>query len=220
MAEGTNWRTASHTLKVPSAFTSKSWRGSATEVVTATCAARCRTTSGLAVLKVSATRLKSRMWPVTRWKSPVSRSHSRFFAAPGRERLSNTTTGCLCCMRHRATLEPMKPAPPVINHFMGVSPLRGFAAFGLRARRRGAVSHVLQRRRDRASQNSEAVGGLDPTLCRLPETAAFAGLEKQTLDCTRDVGRVVGEDQLAAICKVQPLSTDAGGHDRSPERCG
>ena len=44
-ASGLWRRTASSMLKVPSALTAKSVRGSVTEVVTATCAARCNTAS-------------------------------------------------------------------------------------------------------------------------------------------------------------------------------
>src|SRR5690242_3763872 len=102
-------------LSVPRALTSKSVSGSTSEVVTATCAARCRTASWSRTWGGSAAAfLTSSLTNVSRLGSRVS-SHFRLRSVPGRLRLSRIVTCQPCLMRWWAALMPRKPAPPLIR---------------------------------------------------------------------------------------------------------
>ena len=118
------WRMASRTLKVPSALISKSSRGAVTEVVTATCAARCSILIGIAMF-AEQRRPDRRPCPdvqLDEFQGALRRSHSRFLWTPSRDRLSTTTTWCPRRKYRLAALEPMNPAPPVMIVFMNFAP--------------------------------------------------------------------------------------------------
>src|SRR5579872_2503683 len=108
-------RTASRTLTVPPALTSKSATGSTSEVVTATCAARCSTASAARTwgARASAFLTSSFMKVVDPgWRFV---NHARLRSVPARDRLSSTVTFQPLRTRWSAALTPRKPAPPVMS---------------------------------------------------------------------------------------------------------
>src|SRR6202521_6104085 len=116
-------RTASNTLRVPAAFTSKSVIGSSSEVVTATCPARCRIASWFFTCCGRAKAfLTSSLTKVVRAGYFVI-NHLRLRSVPGRLRLSSTVTCHPSAMSSTAALTPRKPAPPVMRTRRSAAPV-------------------------------------------------------------------------------------------------
>src|SRR5258708_6673179 len=114
-AWGWGRRTASSTLRVPAAFTSKSVIGSSSEVVTATWPARCRIASWfLTCCGRAKAFLTSSLTKVVRAGCFVI-NHLRFRSVPGRLRLSSSVTCHPSAISRTAALTPRKPAPPVMR---------------------------------------------------------------------------------------------------------
>ena len=105
---------------MPRALISKSARGSATLVVTATCAGQVEDGVGVGVagehvvhrLGVADVGLDEV------GRRPCSRSQARLASAPRRLRLSTTTTRSPAAWNRAAAWQPMNPAPPVMTHFL------------------------------------------------------------------------------------------------------
>ena len=115
---------ASSTLSVPRALTSKSWTGSTRLVVTATWAAKWNTVRRpghrLGARRRRRARRRSRS---RRGRRGVSRSHAQVLLDAGaREVVEQHARGWPAASSRWARLVPMKPAPPVIRTV--VSPLR------------------------------------------------------------------------------------------------
>ena len=106
-------RTASRTLKVPRALISKSARGSATLVVTATWPARWSTASASAWRgqQVVHRRGVADVGPDEVGRRPASRSQARLASAPRRLRLSTTTTRCPGRVEPRRGVAADEPRP-------------------------------------------------------------------------------------------------------------
>src|SRR6266568_669195 len=143
-ASGLCLRAASNTFTVPPALTSKSVTGSTSEVVTATCPARCRIASWFltcsvrawAFLMSSLTKVVAIVWRLV--------NHFRFRSVPARLKLSSTVTCHPAPTRWSAALTPRKPAPPVIK----IRRVRRPVAAGFFAERVSGVAPAVSDRRD------------------------------------------------------------------------
>src|SRR2546429_7517690 len=131
-------------LSVPRALTSKSVPGSARDVVTATCPARCRTASWSATCSASAGAfLTSSLTKVTRLGYRVM-THLRFRSVPGRLRLSSRVTCQPSLIRWMAALTPRNPAPPVMRTLRPGSAGMGGVDLGFVRRSLGSTAaHTL-----------------------------------------------------------------------------
>ena len=113
-------RTASRTLNVPRALVSKSVAGVGDAGGDGHLRGQVEHGVGIGVLgqqrRASPPASRTSAW--TNVVTPCPRSQSRLVVAPRRLRLSTTTTWCPAWWNRAAAWQPMKPAPPVMIHFM------------------------------------------------------------------------------------------------------